>query len=91
MDVYVIPLDSNLIEKALEIVQLLRKNKVSVDWDLLKRGVSKSLKYASSINAKHAILIGQNEIKQNSITLKDLKTGKQKLVKINDLVELFMK
>ncbi len=91
LDVYVIPLDSNLIEKALEIVQLLRKNKVSVDWDLLKRGVSKSLKYASSINAKHAILIGQNEIKQNSITLKDLKTGKQKLVKINDLVELFMK
>ena len=48
-----------------------------------------SLKYASSINAKHAILIGENELKQNSVTIKDLETGEQELVKINNLINLF--
>lgn len=88
LDAYVIPLDSNFLEKALEIVQLLRKNEISTDLDLLKRGVSKSLKYASSINAKYAILIGEDEIKQNSVTVKELETGKQKLVKFGKIVEL---
>jgi histidyl-tRNA synthetase len=88
LDVYVIPLDSNYIEKALEIVQLLRKNEISTDLDLLKRGVSKSLKYASSSNVKYAILIGEDEIKQNSVTVKELDTGEQKLVKFDKIVEL---
>ena len=88
LDAYVIPLDKNFIEKALEIVQLLRKNGISADLDLLKRGFSKSLKYASSINAKYAILIGEDEIKQNSVTIKELDTGKQILVEYGKIFEL---
>lgn len=89
LDVYVIPMGEDLIKDALEIVQLLRKNGISVDWDLLRRGVSKSLKYASSINAKNAIFIGEEEVNQNSVTIKDLKTGKQEFVEISNLVKLF--
>jgi histidyl-tRNA synthetase len=89
LDVYVIPLGKDLIKDALEIVQMLRKNGIKADWDLLRRGVSKSLKYASSINAKYAIFIGEEEVNQNSVTIKDLKTGKQEFVKISNLVKLF--
>jgi histidyl-tRNA synthetase len=89
LDVYVIPLGEDFVNDALEIVQFLRKNGISVDWDLLKRGVSKSLKYASSANAKYAIFIGEDEVNQNSVSLKDLKTGKQEFIKREKLVKLF--
>ena len=52
LDVFVIPVNETLIKKSLEITQNLRKQGASVDIDLLRRGISKSLKYASSINAK---------------------------------------
>jgi len=56
LDFYVIPINEDMISKSIEIVQKLRGQGASVDVDLLRRGVGKSLKYASSINTKKAIL-----------------------------------
>jgi len=85
LDVFVIPVNEAMIIKALEITQNLRKQGLSVDMDLLKRGMSKSLKYASSINVDKIIIVGQKEIDNDSVTVRDMKTGKQELVKINVL------
>lgn len=87
LDVYVIPINENLMIKSLEITQNLRKEGLSVDMDLLKRGISKSLKYASSINVEKIIIVGQKELDEDSVTFRDMKTGKQELVKINSLYE----
>jgi histidyl-tRNA synthetase len=85
MDVYVIPLSENIIEKAIKIVQTLRDEGFKVDIDLLRRGIGKSLKYSSSINAKKTIIIGPDELQKNSVTIKDMESGEQKLVKINEI------
>jgi histidyl-tRNA synthetase len=89
IDVFVVPLEEELYPKALEILHLLRENKISADWDLLKRGISKSLKYASSINSKYAIFLGQDEINQDSVKIKDLESGKQELVKFDRIIDFF--
>ena len=73
--------------KSLEITQNLRKQGLSVDMDLLNRGISKSLKYASSINVDKIIIVGQKELDDESVTVRDMKTGKQELVKINKLYQ----
>ena len=82
MDAYVIPLGEDIIEKAITIVQSLRNQGLTVDLDLLRRGLGKSLKYASSINAKKAIIIGPKEVEQDSATIRDMESGEQKLIKI---------
>jgi histidyl-tRNA synthetase len=87
LDIYVIPLAEDIIEIAIKIVQTLRDKGFTVDLDLLRRGLGKSLKYASSLNAKNAIIIGPNEIEQDSVTIRDMETGKQKLIKIKDIAE----
>ena len=61
---------------------------ISVDLDLLRRGISKSLKYASSINTKKAIIVGPKELKQDVITVRDMKTGKQETVAIKNINKL---
>ena len=55
--------------------------------DLLRRGLGKSLKYAGSINAKNVIIIGPNEVEQDSVTIRDMDSGEQKLIKIKDIAE----
>jgi len=86
IDVYVIPVNDDMISKALEIVQKLREKKISTDLDLLKRGMGKNMKYASSINAEKVIIIGPKELEHDSITVRDMKSGDQKLVKINEFL-----
>lgn len=86
IDVYVIPMGEDIVEKAITIVQTLRNKGFTVDLDLLRRGLGKSLKYASSINAKKVIIIGSKEFEQDSVTIRDMESGEQKFVKIKDIL-----
>jgi histidyl-tRNA synthetase len=90
IDTFVIPVDEDMIDKALQITAELRKIGLTVDVDLMRRGIGKSLKYASSINANKAIIVGPKELKKESFTIRDMKTGEQKTVKIKDLEKQFL-
>jgi histidyl-tRNA synthetase len=85
IDVFIISLDNDLIEKSISIAQSLREQGLTVDIDLMRRGLGKSLKYASSINAKNVAIIGSNEVKQDSVTIRNMETGDQKMIKIKDI------
>ena len=89
LDVFVIPINEEMMNKSLEITQDLRKQGVKTDLDLLNRGIGKSLKYASSINAKKVIIVGPKELEQDSVTLRDMETGKQETVKIKNISQQF--
>jgi histidyl-tRNA synthetase len=87
-DVYVIPVTEELVPKAIEILQKLRKNDVLADIDLLRRGIGKSLKYASSIDVKKAVIVGSKELEDNSVTVRNMQSGEQKTIKIKDLPQV---
>jgi histidyl-tRNA synthetase len=89
IDAFVIPINEDMINKALEITEELRQNGVTVDIDLMRRGISKSLKYASSINAKTAVIVGPEELEKETVTIRDMEKGEQKTVKIKDVAKQF--
>jgi len=89
LDVFVIPINEEMMNKALEITQDLRKQGIKTDLDLLSRGIGRSLKYASSINAKKVIIVGPKELEQDSVTLRNMETGKQETVKIKNISQQF--
>ena len=78
-----------MIKKALEITQYLRSIGINTDTDLLRRGIGKSLKYASSINAEKVIIVGPDELDKDSVTLRDMKSGNQKLIKIETIDKIW--
>ncbi len=86
VDVCVIPLSNAVIDKSLEIASDLRSMGAMVDVDLMRRGVSKSLKYAASLHSKKAILVGPKELKKNSVIIRDMDSGDQKLVEVNNVI-----
>ena len=85
-DVYIIPVNEEMTEKSIEIAQQLRKERIITEVDLLHRGVGKSLKHANSKNSEKAIIIGSKELEKDSVTLRDMKTGDQQLVKIAEIL-----
>lgn len=81
---YCIAVVGNVKEKAMEIANKLRK-KSSVDMDLMERSLSKQLDYANSIKAKKVVIVGENDLKNNEVTVKDMNSGKEEKVKIDKI------
>src|SRR3989344_7725716 len=86
---YLIPI--NTLEKSLMILTKLRQNNLKCDIDLNDKGISKNLEYASKYEIPYVVLIGNNELKQNKVKLRDMKTGKEKLLTVNELILKFKK
>lgn len=89
LDVYIIPLNEEMMDYAIDVAQKLRNRGITVDLDISRRGIGKSLKYASSLNAKKAIIIGPKEKDKDSVTLRDLESGDQKLLKKRIVLTVF--
>src|SRR3989344_976043 len=86
---YLIPI--NTLEKSFGILTKLRQANLKCDIDLNDRGISKNLEYASKYEIPYVVLIGKDELKQNKVRLRDMKTGKEKLLAVNELILKFKK
>ncbi|HQN75305.1 MAG TPA: histidine--tRNA ligase [Methanomassiliicoccales archaeon] len=84
---FVVPVGDSVRTKAFEIASTLRRSGISADVDLMRRGVGKSLKYAATVPSRYAVIVGEKELESNSVTLRDMSSGEQTLVKMDDLVE----
>jgi len=85
LDVYIVPIGDNARRKALEIVASLRESNLSVDFDTMRRSLSKNLKYAASVNTKKVIILGERELSKGIVTVRDMISGEQKEIEIKSL------
>ncbi len=69
---------------AIRIATLLRKKGYRVDIELQDRSLGKQMKYANKINARYTIIVGE-EIKRGAVVLRDMESGEQREVKVEEL------
>jgi histidyl-tRNA synthetase len=87
VQVFVVTVNQTVWNDAVKIVQQLRSKDISTEYDLKQRPLSKQLEYANSLKARISIIVGPREIKEESVRLKDMKTGTEKNVKLSSLLE----
>ncbi len=85
----VIPMDEAFDMKGLEFAQLLRKAGHYVEMTY-GAGLGKRLKKASKINARYAMILGEEEVSSQKVTVKDLDTGDQIQLSRQDVI-VFLK
>ncbi len=72
--VLVCVMDKQFLKNYYEIVNLLRENNINAEIFLdTKKNLGKQLDLANKRNLKVAIICGENEFKDNTITIKNLK------------------
>ena len=81
--VYVIPIKTQ--KESLAIVSKLRDAGINSDIDLLDRGISKNLDYADKLGISYVLFVGQQELKQKKVKLRDMKTGKEELLTVEGI------
>ena len=82
--VYVIPI--GVVKESLELIQKLRKSGIKADMDVTGRGISKNLDYANSMGIPYVIFVGEKEIKSRKYKLKDMETGKETQLNLEEIV-----
>jgi histidyl-tRNA synthetase len=88
--VSIIPIGSEAEILAIQLSHTLRSNGIRIDNK--NHGNLKSrMKYANKIQAKIAILIGEDELKNQSAVVKDLDAGTQETLPLKDLVTYLKK
>ncbi len=88
LDAYVV---SNNMEETMKLVKELRQKNISVDFDLQNKKFSRQLEKAIKIEAKYALILGEDEIKDNKITIKNLAEKEQETISRNKIFEYFVK
>ena len=86
LDVYVAPISGSVRSKAYEITQTLRKNDLKADVDLNGKKFKKLMNYADKINVPKMVIIGEKDLNEGKVTIKDMISGEQELVDVDNIV-----
>ena len=86
-DVLIISM-TNDNEIGIKIATELRKNNINTQVNLEEQKLGKKFKYANNLNVKYVIIIGEDEIANNDVTLKNMITGNQETIKLKDAIKL---
>jgi histidyl-tRNA synthetase len=85
--VMVLPITEGLKSEALKIAQNLRAAGLAVEFEIMGRKMAKALEDADKRKANFAVIIGERELKDEAVMLKDLSSRQQCVVAIKDLIE----
>ena len=87
--VLVIVFSKELFEKSFKAASTLRGKGINTELYLeADVKIEKQLKYADQKNIPYVVLIGPKEAESNSATVKNMKTGEQKTVKLEDMAKM---
>ncbi|MBP2027635.1 histidyl-tRNA synthetase [Acetoanaerobium pronyense] len=87
LDVFIATLGEKASLEATKILHILRKNDISCDKDYLERSIKAQFKLANKRNSRFTIVIGENEIIENKVILKDMKNSTQTEIGIQNIVD----
>ena len=87
LDGYIV---SNSPANAFAFAQELRAKGLNVEFDLANKKFTKQLEKASKV-ARYALILGEDEIKSNQVSVKNLATSEQVTISKNDVAEKISK
>ena len=86
-DIFVVTIGDEAKTKSFKLLKDLRTNHISAENDHLDRSVKAQFKYSDKINAKFTIVIGDDELANDTATLKNMSTSEQTTIKLSEIVQ----
>lgn len=87
LDIFIIPMDTN--EYSISLGNILRMNGFNVEVDFNSRKIGNSFKQADRLGAKYIIIIGEDEVNNKVLTIKDNKTKEEYKIEEDKLIDFF--
>ena len=72
--------------KAIEVASVLRNAGINTEVYLENKKIKAKFKYADKLSIPYVIILGEDEIANNTVTIKNMQTGEQQTVKIEEII-----
>ena len=89
LDIYIMPLSDNELYYSLSIINDLRMCGYKVDIDLLNKSIKGKFKESEKYNAKYIVIIGEDEVNNGVLTVKDTTTKEEIKISQDELLDYF--
>ncbi|HML38958.1 MAG TPA: histidine--tRNA ligase [Bacillota bacterium] len=87
LDVFIAVMGERAKLFGLKLLRDLRQQGVKAEMDSLGRNIKGQFKYADRLEAKYTIVVGDNELDQNMVSIKNMGTSEQKQVPLQDILK----
>ena len=85
LDVYVVALGEAAQLAAFKLLGDLRDAGLAAQMDYAGRSMKAQMKQANKFNARYALIIGEDELKEGVVMLRDMQDSQQEKISINDI------
>ena len=86
VDIYIIPMGTNI--ESLNLANKLRDFGIKVDLEMNNKKLKKSLDFCNKENIPYVIILGEDEITNNSFKLKDMIKKEEYIINMNELEKI---
>lgn len=86
VDVFIVSLGEDARKWALKTLPLFRENGVSATMDYLDRSMRAQMKDANRENASFTLIVGDNELKEQKFTLRNMKESEEAQLSIDEII-----
>ena len=76
---------------AFELLTKIRRGGMTASMDFAKRSIKAQMKQAGKSNAKFALIIGEDEVTNNTVTVKNLANSEQQTLAVDEVVNFISK
>ena len=87
IDIFIAPIGQQVQGMAFRLLCDLRKNGIVADMDFMNRNIKGQMKQANKCSARFVAIIGDDEAVQQKVMLKNMESGVQELVAIEEVQE----
>ena len=84
--VLVVSMDENQMEYAIDVAQKLRSADINTEVFLEDKKLKAKFKYADKLHIPYVAVIGEDEMNTNTVTLKDMTSGEQKTMSVEEII-----
>ncbi|MBO8434045.1 MAG: histidine--tRNA ligase [Tyzzerella sp.] len=90
-DIYIGAIGDRGFVKSQAVAYNLRKEGFKAECDTVGRSVKAQMKYANKIGAKYSVILGDREIDEDSVSLKNMETGDVQEIKLSEIAKYIAK
>ena len=86
LKVFVATVSTEDHSSALKIVKQIRENGVSAEMDFLDKSLKAQMRLANKFNVSYVVIVGQEELKEQKVTIKNMSNGQQEKIAISKML-----
>lgn len=90
LDIYVVAMGEEAKKKSVELLSSFRAKGISAEMDYIDRKMKAQMKSADRLGAKYVIVIGETELEEASVNIKEMQSGNEEKVELSELVNYLL-